>query len=349
MEANNPDRPLVAACLTAWLVCACLAAATLAASEEPAPPAAKPKEDAAAAAPQRKTVLYKLNHARAEIVAKLLREKLSPLEAASTSFGTDERTNGVVVSAPDNVQRRVADLIAEIDVLDDGQEQIKVFHLVNAEATLLAKTVAEVLNTDRLKIAVDPRTNSIVASGDPHALEVLEAILLRLDEDKGPTKSARVRIVWLASGLSADAGTEPAEDLKPVVADLAAVGVTGLRQVGQAVVNTLPDVPFQMRCLPMYEKGPAEMQLEGTFQDQGGRPMMDIQVSARQIVAVPDPRVCEPVAGDKDARVGVRINRQELVELHTQIEAPYGQYVVVGVTPVEKANSVFVVQVTRGE
>jgi hypothetical protein len=154
-----------------------------------------------------------------------------------------------------------------------------------------------------------------------------------------------VRIVWLASGLAEDVGVEPAGDLKEAVHELEGIGVRGLRQVGQAVVYAAPDGQFQISCAPMLDDGPAEMTVDGSLGEKDGVPRLRVQLSADQtIYLVPK------VAGEPTAKTAPRsIQRKNLVRLHTEIAAPPGHYVVLGVTPVGKTTSVFVVQVTPGK
>ncbi|MBI1900031.1 MAG: hypothetical protein HYS13_02805 [Planctomycetia bacterium] len=66
-------------------------------------------------------------------------------------------------------------------------EEIKIFALKNASAKDLAQVVSKVIRgPSPLKIGVDERTNTLVLSGAKDDLAVVEAILLRLDEEKTP-------------------------------------------------------------------------------------------------------------------------------------------------------------------
>jgi type II secretion system protein D len=114
----------------------------------------------------------------------------------------DPRTNALVVRGPPEAMELIGALINQLDQLP-GEAQIKVFTIVNGDAASLAETLAELFGTQQaqggqpgvalgagqgetslvpLRFSVDLRTNSIVASGTAADLEVVEAILLRLDE-----------------------------------------------------------------------------------------------------------------------------------------------------------------------
>lgn len=116
----------------------------------------------------------------------------------------DARSNSLVVSAPAKNMPLLEALIRQLDVLPAAEAQIKVFTIVNGDASSLAEMLQALFATQAggapagvqlqniavqgesslvpLRFAVDVRTNSIIAVGTPGFLSVVEAILLRLDE-----------------------------------------------------------------------------------------------------------------------------------------------------------------------
>ncbi|HOM16167.1 MAG TPA: secretin N-terminal domain-containing protein, partial [Thermoguttaceae bacterium] len=117
----------------------------------------------------------------------------------------DTRANALVVSAPAQNMPLLEALIKQLDVLPAAEAQIKVFTIVNGDASSLAEMLQALFATQTggaaaggvqlqnvavqgessltpLRFAVDVRTNSIIAVGTPGFLTVVEAILLRLDE-----------------------------------------------------------------------------------------------------------------------------------------------------------------------
>jgi general secretion pathway protein D len=137
-------------------------------------------------------------------------------------------TNALVVRAPAASMSLVAALIEQLDKLPDASAQIKVFTIVNGDATSLTTMLQQLFgqtvtagtgNTQGLlglggafgqqlgaataggetslvplRFAVDLRTNSIIASGSESDLQVVETILLRLDEDLDDRKLSVVRL-----------------------------------------------------------------------------------------------------------------------------------------------------------
>ncbi len=116
----------------------------------------------------------------------------------------DARANTLLVSAPADSMELIEALVRQLDQPPSAVSQVKVFTIVNGDATALADMLATLfarpatqtalglqLQTAAgegestlipLRLAVDVRTNSIIASGSMGDLQVVEAILLRLDE-----------------------------------------------------------------------------------------------------------------------------------------------------------------------
>lgn len=113
----------------------------------------------------------------------------------------DPRTNTLVVSAPPESIDLISALVQQLDQVPATTAQIKVFRVVNGDAARLVLMLQTLLGTQAvapggpqlagaegegslapLRFSVDQRTNSIIASGSPGDLTIVEAILLRLDE-----------------------------------------------------------------------------------------------------------------------------------------------------------------------
>ncbi len=127
----------------------------------------------------------------------------------------DTRSNMLIVSAPTETMPVIAALIAQLDQLPSAESQIKVFTLVNADAytltTMLTNLFAStssgtggfgttgsnssqiatvrpgIEETESTLVSVrfvsDIRTNSIIACGSAGDMSIVEALLLRLDEE----------------------------------------------------------------------------------------------------------------------------------------------------------------------
>jgi type II secretion system protein D len=147
---------------------------------------------------------------------------------ADISVTADPNVNAVLVKAPTRTMGLIAALIEKLDKVPEAESQLKVFQIKNGDATNLAQmlqtlfgqavtagsvgvfnqTVGRTFGTTGLQqssagesslipltFAVDARTNSIIASGSMGDLNVIEAILLRLDE--GDLRQREIRVYRL--------------------------------------------------------------------------------------------------------------------------------------------------------
>ncbi|MFP6669032.1 MAG: secretin N-terminal domain-containing protein [Pirellulales bacterium] len=123
----------------------------------------------------------------------------------------DIRANAIVVTGPPENMELIGELIRQLDQLPSAEAQIKVFTIVNGDALGLVEVLEDLfgqtttgggqfgqqqLGTETslvpLRFSVDQRTNSVIVSGAMSDLEVVEAILLRLDESDARERQSTV-------------------------------------------------------------------------------------------------------------------------------------------------------------
>jgi hypothetical protein len=105
---------------------------------------------------------------------------------------------------------------------------------------------------------------------------------------------------------------------------LAKLGIAKPRLAAQAAVNAAPNAEFQATGLA---GSATQFSMTGRVSEKKDGPTLQIEIRATRQ---------QPAA-------------QELGSVHTEIAAPLGHYVVLGVAPTLGGTSVFVVQVTRPE
>ena len=127
----------------------------------------------------------------------------------------DRNSNSLVVTAPASSMDFIAELVKQLDRLPNAETQIKVFEIVNGDADALLDMLEALFGADQtqaagggagaggtsnlsqlplqgasgtdgqtlvnLRFSVDPRTNTIIASGPAGDLQVVEDLLNRLD------------------------------------------------------------------------------------------------------------------------------------------------------------------------
>jgi hypothetical protein len=217
-----------------------------------------------------------------------------------------------------------------------AEAELRVFRLVHADAEDTAIILEQFVNEGRL--AVDQRTNSVIVSASPDVLTVVEAVIRNLDDRPTQEKPAQlaprpvqVRLVWLVSGLKEPRGT-PAKNLEPVVAELGKLGIEELQVVANAIVN-VRGREFTLLGTPFLES-PTRLEVDGLLDwPSPEHPSLHIDVDVRADEGGPQ--------GAKDAQSPPH----NLVGLSSDIDAPYGQFVVLGAAPMGDLTSVFVLQV----
>ncbi|MCA9113792.1 MAG: hypothetical protein KDA79_01815 [Planctomycetaceae bacterium] len=116
----------------------------------------------------------------------------------------EPRTNSLLIAAPDVSHKLMVELIRQLDRPATAVAEIKVFTLANSDAAAMVPLLESLFQQQEggqglpgvqlagaeaagsglipLRFSVDPRTNSIIASGGVESLQIVEAVLLRLDE-----------------------------------------------------------------------------------------------------------------------------------------------------------------------
>lgn len=139
----------------------------------------------------------------------------------------DPRSNSIVITAPAESLDLVEQLIRRLDKPSSTVATIKHFMLKNADATSVTSLLNELFGEQTtgqnqqvgvqlvgaenassvvpLKFSTDVRTNSIVAVGTAEALEVVEALLFRLDESD--IRERETTIIRLKNAPAADIAT----------------------------------------------------------------------------------------------------------------------------------------------
>lgn len=154
----------------------------------------------------------------------------------------DTNSNSLVVTGPAKSMGLIEALITELDRLPNAQAQIKVFTVVNGDASRLSSMLQQLLGQQQqsttqafntlfgqgainpflaagmqsaaatgesslvpIRFGVDQRTNSIIATGSEGDLGVVEAILLRLDEQS--LREHKTMVYWLSNSPASDVAT----------------------------------------------------------------------------------------------------------------------------------------------
>jgi hypothetical protein len=123
---------------------------------------------------------------------------------------------------------------------------------------------------------------------------------------------------------------DPPPDLKEIVAELARIGVKDPHLVAQTVVNTVAGTEFRAEGSAKLEE-PCNLVISGTVSPKDSdSAILNVSIQANALAV---------------GRGGGPPRSNPVCRLNTQITAPFGHTVVLGLTPTETMTSVFVVQV----
>jgi hypothetical protein len=172
---------------------------------------------------------------------------------------------------------------------------------------------------------VDPMRKAVIIWGDENTQRSLAELLQRLEvqsqdhqKSNQPEVDVQVRLAWLVNApASKDAEPVP-PDLKEVLPGLSKLGIDRPHLAAQTLINVRPNTRFQAKGLVTEYN--CEFSVTGMFRNQKEKPELQIGIRAIRV-------------------------QEEICRLETEISAPLSHLVVLGMTPVEGATSVFVVQI----
>jgi hypothetical protein len=221
---------------------------------------------------------------------------------------------------------KIKELIAKVDMLARdsdamSQQQVWLIPLRNIEADeTLADALRLVFRPGPANFALDRKRKQVIVSGDAETYRAVVKLLEGLDQaSRVPvTDSQVVRVVWLASGQMRDGVPPIPDDLKELLPGLAKVGIDQPRLVTQTLVTATGTSQFQAKGTATLD-APYEFVITGQFLD---REMRGMKITIEAAKA-----------------------NKEVCSIRTEINAPPGHLVVLGVTPSGNQTSVFVVQV----
>jgi len=340
-----------------WQVLLWLAASGLCASapaSDASPPAPKPKLKAlprprpvtapvvARSRPGNTVKVYALKYTSCETVERAVEQMFGRRysSASPVTIVADERTNSLVVAGASEQHKLVEQVIVALDVpprTKAAGEAVVVYQLRNADADPLIVRLVTPLLGPKESLSVDEARNRVLVRAAPANHKLIGELIQKLDVAAPAPGAAmrRVRIVWLVAGLEADekAKRPLPPDMKEVSVELEKVGITNLQTVAQFVARCAGTEEFNVSGQADLN-GTCEVGITGAFTSTSpaGTPLK-IQIEATRTRPLP-------------SRGGSgHMMSENVATVQTAIIAPPGHAVVLGVTPMGRMSSVFVVTV----
>ncbi|HWY88638.1 MAG TPA: secretin N-terminal domain-containing protein [Gemmataceae bacterium] len=297
---------------------------------------------------------FPLRHARAYEVAELLNKIFADTRMQVVS---DDRTNSLLVRVAAVKFAEIRNLVdkLEIEAADTKPvHKISVYSLRSIEPDDALEAGLKVLFKGSTgNFAIDRARKTVIVSANQATTDIVETVLAKLEvlQKERPAQDMQIRVVWLVNSTEkADADDTPAlalpapgDDLKEVLPGLAKLGIAEPRVAAQFFISAKSNRAFQASGTERLYR-PVDIMVSGHFGD------------SREM---PDMRISIEVSADSNSQ-GFRAKKggaasppepptkKVLSHLETNISAPPGHLVVLGVTPMNGMTSAFVVQV-QGE
>lgn len=298
----------------------------------------------------RTTQIVQLEHTAAVHLTSVLQE-VAPRGAAVVP---DERTNALIIHASAEEFESLMALVRTLDVAvkEEGLRTYRLAHIRASDA--LASTLSRIFpsasrspagsrdRTETLRIALDPSSNQVVATGPADLLDSLGQVLADLDVASAPSTSPRdqmtIRVAWLVSSEDGALGRPAPEDLGGVREELARIGLADLRLAAQSVLRVSSNEEFSTEFIAMLDEAWI-VSIEGraTALD-GDASRLTIRIRGRGAEASGRVQPAQPGASSL-----------KVADVRTTITTRSGHFVVLGVAPIGDRDSVFVIQATTSE
>jgi hypothetical protein len=306
----------------------------------PAKPAARAEQPEDESIPTEIQIIP-LKSANAADAAELLKVMLGMKTPEGQEAGgryvpiaVDQRTNSLIVSAPADQIDKIRTIVKKLDVISDNEPPAQRPSVIPLRSLEPDETLKEALRLVLVgqggNFTVDRERKAVIVSCDEKTKQVVTALLEDLEKQsqrkRGTTRSSpqvQVRVVWLVNDVPHQEASKLPDDLKEVLPGLAKLGIDKPRLAAQTMVNVTSGTRFQTRGVARLDS-PCQFSVSGQFLGVTEPPQLHIDIRATR------PR---------------QAGADEICSLQTQISAPPGQLVVLGMTPTEAATSVFVIQV----
>lgn len=302
--------------------------------------AADPPKSAQAASPEFATIPMK--YVDAVAMTPTVEALIRPLECIAIPV---PHMNAIIVSGPKDRLAEARKLVEQLDVEPRkaaSHQQLRVFTLKAIPTDKNLENALSVIFAGRqgARFAIDPVRNQVIVYCDEQTSDMVTALLSKLDStpERQPTFDVQIRVIWLVNGAPEENAPKLPDDLGPVLRTLVRMGIDKPVLAAQTMVVTSIENPFVAKGTARVDQGGlCDFSVTGFARDNkdGSRLSLNLQ-AGRADQARP-------------AQFGGENRRQDILHLETEIAAPMGHIVVLGMTPTANLTSVFLVQIQRAE
>jgi hypothetical protein len=254
-------------------------------------------------------------------------------------LAVDPQSNSLLVSASPPILKEINALVPLLDIQTaaaaDDSQRLVTFPLqkLAGDQTLQAALSMILQKSPKSKYTLDPRRNTLLLYADEKAQaevsELIRALSAIAEAPKkappSPAPAMQIRVLWLVDDPSAAELTGDATKLVPVLTKL---GIKNPRLASNLLVN-VKSGSFQISGKSAYGNG-AVVRITGICRFENDRPGAKIDIRV-----------------DSEPKTGANTKASLLSSIETEIQAPFGHFVVLGMTPTQDVTSVFAVQINE--
>ncbi len=286
------------------------------------------------------TIIFQLKYAKPNSIVNVIQS----LHGRDAICVAHEDTKAILLQAPEKTIQEVKELIQKLDVPQESETEgvFEIIKLKNVAPHEIENSLEMAQGNLDVEFALDEERGQLLVRGDGNSVKRFVSLIAKLDEPpvaKPPSKSRRVRIVWLVNDREENMELPPPPpDLMEVVAELQQIGITDLELMSQTMVQTLADGNFQISANLKFINGPGRLTIEGDLEEKS-EGLVQVQINLEASTGTAD-------RDSKRSRGGGI--EQELCNLNTNVLAPLGHAVVLCLTPTDYLESAFVIQVLEG-
>lgn len=166
--------------------------------------------------------IFRIKYAEAEELAQLVSGALN------VSVLADERTNSVIVTAPESRMEKVEALVAQIDTPVDestAKDELTLATIRNRDVGLVLGRLRELFSRE-LRVSADEEGRHVILRGTRSNIDLAMKVIETMDQ---PLPTATVEVSFFQVGTSDEAfSQEIPDDLKPVARQLERFGTPRL-------------------------------------------------------------------------------------------------------------------------
>jgi hypothetical protein len=295
----------------------------------------KPANEKAKLVANEEVRLFHLKHLEPAHMINLMGQLVPNLGTALRVTALSGKTLAAVGSP--EALASVQKLIDTLDVEGTGEEQNERFQVFSVRSidSDLEQALKMIVTSGQIgQYVVDRQRNLVIVSGDPFTVDSVKRLLTYMDKprEKPAQRQMQVRLLWLASGLSRPPddrdkdSLKPPPDLKPVIDELARIGIVEPILVSQSIVNVVENQDFKINGPVDKPFGNYRLQTDGTAQLTEGNTAASLRLTL-------------------EVQYFSQNQKAILCDLNSTIVSPPGHFTVLGITPSKSCTSIFVVQV----